>query len=122
MQNKNFLHQDQIAMIRGLAKALDAEQLLTTEVLTKLEAAIEVFMANPSHEEHYQKLPTKKLKCFELLTWGNSYDRATGEFIQLKKRLEPQLTCQEWDYLIDSTPSVMAKLGYSQLKKTYLGA
>ena len=84
----------------------------------------EAFMKNPSWKEIYDNAPTEFLKeyyKFEFNTDPEYYKGSEEEYLKKLREFREKFTKEEWQYLIDTTENIIAKIEYSKIMKKALG-
>ena len=80
----------------------------------------DVFMSNPSWKAIYDNAPTELLKEYYRLKFemNNDFGKVLEEDSNAKiKAIKSQFTNVEWQYLIDTTENITAKVYYKMMMK-----
>lgn len=78
----------------------------------------EAFMSNPSWKAIYDNAPTELLKKYYELHFNSHPDYVQGSKEEITaeiKALESQFTEVEWQYLLDTTENITAKIHYKKM-------
>lgn len=83
------------------------------QTLTRIQKAAAVFLSNPSYAQEIDQCPNALLKAHTLLIYATSL-KNSNRLEKALRKLKNAFTNCEWQYLIDHTPNITAKIQYSK--------
>lgn len=109
---------DKVVLLSKILTELGFEkEIICKEFIDTIDKGINKFMQNTYFAQNYESIPTDRLKCHELLTWAHSVDCSKSVVSDLQAAVRKAFDVDEWQWLIDNTPNVTAKICWSKILK-----
>lgn len=111
-------NKDKIVLLRRVLTELGFDKEIYSETFTKtINKGIDKLMKNPCFAKEYESNPTDMLKCYELLGWASSVDHEKSVVHEMQAAVKEGFTLDEWQWLIDNTPNITARICWSKTLK-----
>lgn len=99
--------------ISRLLKVCNLNDLDNERDVNKIENAVNKFVANIYFQDEFSQCPNDLLKCYYVLNYATSAGNA--KYSKAEASVKKLFTKYEWQYLVDHTPNVTAKIHYSKM-------
>lgn len=101
--------------ISRLLKVCELNDLDNAKDVEKLEHAVKEFCGNIHFQNELSQCPNDLLKCYYVLNYAISEGHA--EYDKARDCVKKKFTNYEWQYLIDHTTNITAKICWSKMLK-----